>query len=57
MSGDPLEGGITSTDYSDATAENGTTYYYQVTAVSGKEEDDGSDEVEVTSFSEPPTRP
>jgi fibronectin type 3 domain-containing protein len=57
-SGDPLEVGISSADYSDTSAENGTTYYYRVTAVAGEDrESTASGEVEVTPFSEPPNRP
>lgn len=57
VSGSALEGGVSSAEYTDAAAENGTTYYYRVTAVSGEEESDGSGEVEVTPFAEPPERP
>lgn len=32
-SGSPLDSGIGSADYTDETAENGTKYYYVVTAV------------------------
>lgn len=60
-SGSPLETGITSVDYVDETAENGTKYFYVVTAVA---EEDGetaesapSNEVEKTPFSDPPDRP
>lgn len=60
-SGSPLETGITAADYVDETAENGTTYFYVVTAVAeeGGEtaESDASNEVEKTPFSDPPDRP
>lgn len=57
-SGTPLETNVTSTDYTDTSAENGTTYYYRVTAVAGEDsESDASGEATVTPFAEPPTRP
>jgi len=60
-SGSPLDSGIGSADYVDDTAENGTKYYYVVTAVateSGESaESDPSNEVEKTPFSDPPDRP
>lgn len=56
--GNPLERGVSSASYTDVSVENGTTYYYRVTAVEGDDaESDGSGEVEVTPFAEPPTRP
>jgi hypothetical protein len=59
-SGSPLETGLSSPDHSDDTAENGTKYYYVVTAVAteGEEsaESDPSNEVERTPFSDPPDR-
>lgn len=57
-SSDPIEEDISSASYTDEAAENGTTYYYQVTAVgSDGKESDTSEEVEVTPFNEPPNRP
>ena len=60
-SGSPLETGLSSTDHVDESAENGTTYYYVVTAVrsEGEEtaESDPSGEAEATPFSNPPDRP
>jgi len=60
-SGSPLDTGVSSADYVDDTAENGTKYYYVVTAVvtDGEEsaESDPSNEVEKTPFSDPPNRP
>ncbi|PSQ85753.1 MAG: fibronectin type III domain-containing protein [Bacteroidetes bacterium QH_2_63_10] len=60
-SGSPLDTGVGSADYVDDTAENGTKYYYAVTAVAteGGEsaESSPSEEVEKTPFSDPPDRP
>lgn len=57
-SGTPLETNITSTDYTDTSAENGTKYFYRVTAVAGEDsESDASGEATVTPFAEPPSRP
>jgi hypothetical protein len=60
-SGTPLESGLTETSYADTGVENGTTYYYRVTAVKtdGEEEaeSDGSEEIEKTPFDDPPDRP
>ena len=57
-SGDPLEGGLSETGYTDESAENGTTYYYVVTAVdTADNESDPSSEVERTPFDSPPDRP
>jgi len=60
-SGSPLETGLGSSEYLDGSAENGTKYYYVVTAVAteGGEsaESNPSDEVEKTPFSDPPDRP
>ena len=60
-SGSPLDTGVGSADYVDDTAENGTKYYYVVTAVAtdGEEsaESGSSNEVEKTPFSDPPDRP
>jgi hypothetical protein len=59
--GSPLDTGVGSASYADDTAENGTTYYYVVTAVAtegGESAESGpSNEVEKTPFSDPPTRP
>jgi hypothetical protein len=60
-SGSPLSTDIGSTDYVDESAENGTKYYYVVTAVATEggdsAESDPSNEVEKTPFSDPPDRP
>jgi len=60
-SGSPLNTGIGSADYVDESAENGTKYYYVVTAVASEggdsAESDPSGEVEATPFSDPPDRP
>lgn len=57
----PLETGIDSTSYVDGTAENGTMYYYVVTAVASEggetAESNASDEVGKTPFPAPPHRP
>jgi fibronectin type 3 domain-containing protein len=56
--GEPLATGVAETSYSDSTAENGTKYYYRVTAVNPNgAESDASSEVEKTPFSDPPDRP
>lgn len=61
VSGSPLDTGIGGTDYVDDTAENGTKYFYVVTAVASQggetAESDPSNEVEKTPFSNPPPRP
>jgi len=52
--GSALETGLSTTDYEDAGAENGTTYYYRVTAVDeAGNESDGSGEVQGTPFAPP----
>jgi TolB protein len=57
-SGDPLEGSLSETSYSDESVENGTTYFYVVTAVDdASNESNASDEVKVTPFDDPPDRP
>jgi fibronectin type 3 domain-containing protein len=61
VSGSPLDTGISSAAYTDGTAENGTKYYYVVTAVAEESEEtaesEASNEVEKTPFSDPPDRP
>lgn len=56
---DPVNGDLlTGTDYSDEDVQNGTTYYYRLTAVDGAENESGtSTEVEITPFADPPDRP
>ena len=57
-SGDPLEGELSETGYTDESAENGTTYYYVVTAVDTADNaSDPSGEIEKTPFDDPPSRP
>lgn len=60
-SASPLETGVGSAEYVDDTAENGTKYYYIVTAVASEggesAESNPSGEVEKTPFSDPPDRP
>jgi fibronectin type 3 domain-containing protein len=54
VSGSALETGLSRARYDDETAENGTTYYYRVTAVdTADNESDGSDEVPSTPFASP----
>lgn len=58
VSGEPVAEAVTETEYTDTAVTNGTTYYYQVTAVtSDGTEGDASSEVGATPFAEPPTRP
>jgi len=53
-SGSALDTGISQTNYTDESAETGTTYYYRVTAVgSDGNESDGSGEVQGTPFTNP----
>lgn len=60
-SGNPLETGIGSTEHVDESAENGTRYYYVVTAVASEggesAESRPSNQIEKTPFSDPPNRP
>ncbi len=54
VSGNALDTDISSTIYTDGSAENGTTYYYRVTAVDeAGNESDGSDETPSTPFVKP----
>jgi len=54
----PIESGVSSPNYTDTTVENGTAYYYRVTAVDSEgNESDTSGEVKKTPFSDPPDRP
>ena len=59
--GSALETEVTETSFTDDTAENGTTYFYVVTALANEggetAESDPSGEVEVIPFSDPPDRP
>lgn len=55
-SGSPVGTDLTDTEYTDTDVSNGVTYYYQVTAVAD-EESAPSNEVDVTPFTEPPSRP
>jgi fibronectin type 3 domain-containing protein len=53
-SGTPLNTGLSDPSYQDPDAENGTTYYYRVTAVdSAENESDASGEVSATPFTHP----
>lgn len=57
--GEPVNGGtsVEGTAYTDDTAENGTRYYYRVTAVGDGGESEASSEVSARPFSTPPDRP
>lgn len=56
--GNPVKSGVSSPSYTDPTVENGTAYYYRITAVDGVEnESDASGEVKKTPFSAPPSQP
>ncbi len=56
-SGSPLDTGLSASNYTDEEVENGTTYYYVVTAVASEDgeevEGDPSDEIEGTPFEAP----
>lgn len=53
-----LARGLSSTNYTDSDAENGTTYYYAVSSVKEEDVESGpSGEVAKTPFSDPPDRP
>ncbi len=49
---------LSETEFTDEDVQNGTTYYYRLTAVDGNDnESSTSSEVEVTPFANPPDRP
>lgn len=49
---------IQETEFNDTNVENGTTYYYRLTAVDeNSNESDISPELEITPFADPPDRP
>ncbi|MDZ7681750.1 MAG: fibronectin type III domain-containing protein [Fodinibius sp.] len=57
---DPINGGspISSPEYTDTELENGTTYYYRITAVNSNDNESAvSSQLEITPFSNPPDRP
>lgn len=57
---DPVNGStpVQNSDYTDTGLENGTTYYYRLTAVDdGNNESGTSNRLEITPFSDPPDRP
>lgn len=57
---EPVNGSqlLADTDYTDEGLSNGNTYYYRITAVDGDANESGASAlVEVTPFSDPPTRP
>jgi TolB protein len=57
---EPVNGSdvIQETEFNDTNLDNGTTYYYRLTAVDeGSNESDVSAELEITPFSDPPDRP
>lgn len=53
-SGNPLKTEVASSSYTDMDAENGTMYYYQVTAVRSEKESEPSNEIARRPFSSPP---
>jgi fibronectin type 3 domain-containing protein len=57
VSGAPLRDGLSESSFTDASVENGTQYYYRVTAVGEGGESDPSSEVTVRPFPGPPDRP
>ena len=56
---EPVEAGISSLSFTDGEVENGTTYYYRVTATTrrGEAESGSSNEAAATPFASPPERP
>lgn len=57
---DPVNGAepIQNSDYTDTNVENGTTYYYRLTAVDDNDNESSmSSQLEITPFSNPPDRP
>lgn len=56
---EPLENSpVAGAEYTDESTENGTQYYYRVTAVdSSRNESEPSSEATATPFSDPPDRP
>lgn len=49
---------LSGTDYTDTGLDNGTTYYYRLTAVDSNDNESGiSTQVEITPFSDPPDHP
>jgi TolB protein len=57
---DPVNGSslIQNAEYTDTDVENGTTYYYRLTAVDDNDNESSmSSQLEITPFSDPPDRP
>ncbi|WP_440998744.1 fibronectin type III domain-containing protein [Fodinibius sp. SL11] len=57
---DPVNGSnmIQAAEYTDTALENGTTYYYRLTAIDENENESSmSSQLEITPFSNPPDRP
>lgn len=57
---DPVNGSnlIQNAEYTDTDVDNGTTYYYRLTAVDENENESSmSSQLEITPFSDPPDRP
>lgn len=57
---DPINGSnlIQNAEYTDTNVENGTTYYYRLTAVDENDNESSmSSQLEITPFSDPPDRP
>ena len=50
-----VESGLSAADFTDTSVENGTLYYYRVTATANELESNGSNQVDVTPFSPPPS--
>lgn len=59
VSGSPVNGDapLDQTSFTDESVDNGTHYYYRITAVGGGGESDPSSEVSARPFPSPPNRP
>jgi fibronectin type 3 domain-containing protein len=55
---EPIARSVTDLSYTDEEVQNGTTYYYRITAASAPEvESESSNEDAATPFAPPPERP